>query len=636
MTMCGICGQVSCDRRQQINEDLIHRMADVIAYRGPDESGVYVNGHVGLGHRRLSIIDLSTGQQPMSNARQDLWLVYNGEIYNFRELRQDLEKRGYRFNTTSDTEVLIHLYDEYGTACVNELRGMFAFAIWDVRRQRLFLARDRIGQKPLFYRETDDCISFASEIKSLLQDPAYSASINLTAMHHYLTYQYIPPPDTMFQGILKLPPAHTLVYEGGKTRVERYWDLRYIPKVQMNEHDMEEHLDALIHESVKLRMISDVPIGAFLSGGIDSSLIVAIMSQYADKPVKTFSIGFQEDEFNELPYAQVVAQRYNTEHHEYIVEPDAVDILPKLVWHFDEPFGDSSAIPTYYVSQMTSQHVKVALNGDGGDESFAGYLRYLGYTFGRYYQRIPKIVRTHGITPFLALFNPEGNSLPPALRKNLRRLKFLNDLSQEPRERQYARFMTIFPNALKTELYCHEVAQQFHRHDSLEYMFEYFHTDHTDHFTDAMLFSDVMTYLPGALLVKVDRTTMAHSLEGRSPFLDHILMEFAASLPANSKLHGTTLKFLLKKIGAKWLPQQILSRRKQGFGVPLERWFRHELRDMVHDTLASSAFVQAGIFKQAVIDRIIHEHHTGIQRHQYRIWLLLNLELWYRMFILHE
>ncbi len=636
--MCGICGKIYFDAQQQVEPSLLEKMCDAISHRGPDESGIHVAGHVGLGHRRLSIIDLSTGQQPMCNARKDLWIVYNGEVYNFAQLRVDLERKGYEFQTHSDTEVIIHLYDEYGTDCVNYLRGMFAFGIWDARNQRIFLVRDRVGQKPLFYHITDGAISFASEIKSLLQDPTVQREMDFEAMYHYLTYQYVPPPLTMFKGIHKLPPAHSLVCERGTVSIEQYWDLRYVPKVQMAEREILENVEAVLHEAVRLRMIGDVPLGAFLSGGIDSSLVVALMSQYSDRPIKTFSIGFQEKEFNELPYARLVAQQYGTEHHEFIVEPNAVEVLPKLVWHFDEPFGDFSAIPSFYLAEVTSQHVKVALNGDGGDESFVGYERYLGYKLVRYYRNLPATMRERVLGPLFDRLHRaavEQTKFPAQFRSLLRRIRLLNELSLEKQEYQYARTLTIFQEQRKLELLTDGLREQLVNLNSLEYMLQYFRADNAGHFTDQMLFSDVMTYLPGDLLVKMDRMTMAHSLEGRSPFLDHQLMELMATVSPHTKARGIRLKVLLKKIAKNWLPPEILSRKKQGFGVPLGQWFRHELREMLHDTLSPSLLVRDGIFREAGLQRILQEHQRGQFDHRHRIWLLLNLEIWYRSFIRH-
>lgn len=629
--MCGICGKLYFNRQNRVEADLIKRMSAILQHRGPDDQGVHVDGPVGLGHRRLSIIDLSTGQQPMSNIRQDIWIVFNGEIYNFLELRQELEKRGYTFTTSSDTEVIITLYEAYGTDCVNYLRGMFAFAIWDKSRQRLFLARDRLGQKPLFYSVIHQSLAFASEIKALLQDPEFPRELNISAMSHYLSYQYIPAPETIFKHIYKLPPAHILVCQQGKITQHRYWQISYLPKVSLSEPEIEERVTDLLQESVKIRMISDVPIGAFLSGGIDSSLVVAMMAQYSSQPVNTFSIGFKEKAFNELPYARMIAEQYGTKHHEFIVEPDAIEILPKLIWHFDEPFGDSSAIPTYYLSQMTGRYVKVALNGDGGDESFAGYLRYLGYKVIEYYRHIPFRLRK-SVIPFFI------RTLSKILKykwgtRPLHLAQFVNELSFESRELLYTRTLTIFQNESKLALFHDHIREQVESLNSLEYMLDYLNSDTVVHFTDKMLYSDIMTYLPGDLLVKMDRMTMAHSLEGRSPFLDHKLVEFVATLPPELKLRNTCLKFLLKKIGETWLPSKILSRKKQGFGVPIGEWFKCELREMLYDTFSSSYLIQEDILKKEPIERILHEHQTGKTSHWHRIWGLLNLELWYRMYI---
>lgn len=629
--MCGICGKVYFDRKTPVSERLILRMCDVLQHRGPDEYGVYTECNAGFGHRRLSIVDLSGGKQPMLNARKDIWLSFNGEIYNFQTLRKDLENQGYTFHTHSDTEVLLSMYERYGTHCVKHLRGMFAFAIWDKRRQRLLLARDRIGQKPLFYQMTERSIRFSSEIKALLVDKSTPNTLNVKALSQYLTYQYVPSPRTIFQEICKLPPAHILVCENGKTVIERYWDLAYTPKQPSHPKEVFERAQELIQEAVKIRMIGDVPIGAFLSGGIDSSLVVAIMAQYAGQAVKTFSIGFEEKRYNELPYARMVAEQYQTEHQEFIVKPNALEVLPKLIWHFEEPFGDPASIPTYYLSQLTSQYVKVALNGDGGDESFGGYQRYLGHRRAEFFSRIPLPLRR---SVFPSAFQKcarifQQGSVASAIRYGA----FLNEWSLHSKEWRYLQGMMMFDASLKRDLFTDDVWQHVQRETSEEYMSAYFHAHNAQHFTDKMLYADVMTYLPGALLVKIDRMTMAFGLEGRSPFLDHKLMEFSATLPVEYKVRGACLKYLLKQLGRKWLPQQITDRRKQGFLVPLSEWFRNDLRDFLHDILSSSYLAQDGVCKQATMQRILEEHQTGVKNHPHRIWGLLNLELWYRMFI---
>lgn len=633
--MCGICGKIYTDRQQHVTEDEIRRMNAALRHRGPDEEGYYLNNQVGFGHSRLSIIDLSTGQQPMSNARGDCWIVFNGEIYNFLELRKTLIQQGEQFQTTSDTEVILHLYDVYGADCVKYLRGMFAFAIWDERQQRLFAARDRVGKKPFFYYVDQRGFWFASEIKAILQDPTVKRAMNIESLWHYLTYQYTPPPATMFQGINQLPPAHTLIYEHGAVQTECYWTLHYLPKMQQSPQERQEELLALLRESVRLRMISDVPLGAFLSGGIDSSLVVALMTECSDHPVQTFSIGFEEKEFNELPYARIVAERYRTDHHEFLVKPDAVEILPKLVWQFDEPFGDSSAIPTYYLAQMTSQYVKVALNGDGGDESFAGYMRYLGMRIVKYYRWLPLPLRRNVIESMLRAMHPYLSKLPPRIAKLFRNARYVNDLSLASAAELYAFAMMICDNSLKTALVTPDVLEQVRHLRSFDFLAGYFNDRRTNHLTDAMLHTDVMTYLPGDLLVKMDRMTMAHHVEGRSPFLDHKLMEFVATIPAEEKLRGSRLKYLMKQIAKPYLSEELLTRRKQGFSVPLRLWFRNELRDMLRDHLGASRLARDGILNGQVMNRLLEEHQSNIRDHQHRLWLLLNLELWYQMFLAH-
>lgn len=633
--MCGICGKIATDRSLGIDEDVIVRMNNTLTHRGPDASGTYVAQHVGLGHCRLSIIDLVSGQQPMSNARQDMHLVFNGEIYNFQELRRELHALGHVFRTTSDTEVILELYDRHGASCVTHLRGMFAFAIWDDRRQRLFLARDRVGKKPLFYTITPTALLFASEIKAMLCDSEAPRALNLHAMHDYLTYQYVPPPETIFQGIFELPPAHTLIYENGHITTSRYWDLRYVPKLAMRDGDILERLRELLCESVKLRMIADVPIGAFLSGGIDSSLIVALMSHYSERRVNTFSIGFLDDQFNELPYARIIAQRFGTEHHEEIVTPDAVSILPELIHQFDQPFGDSSAIPTYYLAKMTKQFVKVALNGDGGDESFAGYRRYRREQIVAWYSLLPESLRRRVMSPLLDASARQTfqTRFPRFDDVFFRRARYIHDLSLQPRDAQYIKRLSIFTPLLKLVLYSDELRQRFSRQDSTAYMRQFFQAENADDFLDKMLYADVSSYLPGDLLVKVDRMTMAHGLEGRSPLLDHQLMEFAAAIPTRLKIRHGQLKLLLKHVGSAWLPPEILTRKKQGFGVPISRWFRHDLREMSADTLLRAQIVADGLFDGNAIRQLWQDHDTGKRDYGAQLWALLNLELWYRMFI---
>ncbi|MDI6794125.1 MAG: asparagine synthase (glutamine-hydrolyzing) [bacterium] len=651
--MCGICGKLNFDGRP-VDEAFIRKMCAVLEHRGPDDEGVYLSEsraqstehrtqsairnpgypqsgraiQVGLGHRRLSIIDLGSGHQPMSNEDGSIRIVYNGEVYNFLSLREDLEKKGHRFSTRTDTEAIIHLYEDYGPDCVKYLRGMFAFAVWDSKRQRLVLARDRLGKKPLVYLLTPSSFIFGSEIKAILQDPQVNKEVDLEALHHYLTYGYVPAPFTIFKGIKKLPPAHTLVWEKGRIKIERYWSLDYIPKLQLKEDEYVQRLLELLKESVKLRLISDVPLGAFLSGGVDSSAVVAMMAELSDQPVKTFSIGFEEASFNELKFARIVSDRFGTEHHEFVVKPDALEVLPKLIRHYNEPYADSSAIPTYYVSQMTRQHVTVALNGDGGDEAFAGYERYLANRIAQIYEKIPPFIREKVIFPLV-------NKLPESTsRKSLfRRIKrFTSAISESP-ERRYVKWLSIFNNDQKQELYSGGMKERMANLDSVNLLVDVYRKAKTDNFLDSTMFVDCMTYLPDDLLVKVDIASMANSLEARSPFLDHKLVEFAASLPPNLKLKGKTTKYILKKALKKYLPRDILYRDKMGFGVPIGRWFRNELKDYAAEVLLDDRAKSRGYFDPNAVRKILDEHTSGQIDHGYRIWSLLNLELWHRMFI---
>jgi len=627
--MCGICGKLNLDTDSPISESLLRQMCAAIVHRGPDDEGVYVNQNVGLGNRRLAVIDLSpAAHQPMPNENKSIWITSNGEIYNHPKLRQELEKRGHRFRSHSDTEVILHLYEEYGASCVHQLRGMFAFAIWDSNRQRLFLARDRLGQKPLVYAVVNGSLIFASEIKSILQDPSVNREVDPEAIHHYLTYQYVPSPWTAFKGIEKLPPAHILICEQGEIRIERYWDLNYAHKVEMSEEEYGERIIELLREATRIRLMSDVPLGVLLSGGIDSSSVVAMMSQLSNEPVKTFSIGFEEQSFDELKYARLVAERFGTKHHEFIVKPEAIKVLPELIWHYNEPFADSSAIPTYYVAKVTRQHVTVALNGDGGDESFGGYERYLAAKLANYYQKVPALVREGVIGPLI-------NKLPESTeRKDLfRRLKrFTAGMSHSP-ERRYIRWVTPFDNDTKERLYSSEFRERLDGIDSTDLLLDvYARADGAD-FLDKTFYVDIMTYLPNALLVKMDIASMAHSLETRSPYLDHHLMEFAASIPSGLKLRGLTTKHILKRALARILPPETLHREKMGFGVPVGHWFRHELKEMAYQILLDRRSAERRYFDMGFVKNLLDEHLSGKVDHGYRIWALLNLELWHRMFI---
>ena len=626
--MCGIAGRVNFLSGAPVDPVHIRGMCELLAHRGPDGEGTYVDGSVGLGHRRLAIIDLSpAARQPMSNEDGTVWIVFNGEIYNFRELRVGLEAEGCRFHSQSDTEVILHLYEKEGVKCLRRLRGMFAFAIWDRRERTLFIARDRLGKKPLYYLVDGDGIAFASEPKAFLADPSFKSQPNLEALSHYLTYQYVPSPLTAFQGVQKLPPAHYLLVRRGEISTERYWKLHYSQKRQLTDDEACHELLGRLREAVKLRLISDVPLGAFLSGGIDSSTIVALMAELGVAPVKTFSIGFEEKEYDERTYARQVAERYGTDHHEFVVRPKAAEVCPKLVWHYNEPFADSSAIPTYYLAQLTRQHVTVALNGDAGDENFAGYDRYVANVLAGRYKRLPGILRR----PLEALVR----AIPaqPRSRTLLSRGKRFFEGLAEPPERRYARWVSHFHPDLKAELCTEEFLRAAGGKDSVELLLDVYRASDAPDFIDATLDVDVNTYLPEDLLVKVDIATMAHGLEGRSPMLDHLFMEFCASLPSHMKLRGRAKKYIFKRAVRELLPRDIIERPKMGFGVPLDQWFRVDLREMAQDLLLSPRAVERGYFRKKVVQRLLGEHIKGVRQWHYQLWNLLMLELWHRTFI---
>ena len=623
--MCGIAGRLNFRTGAPVDPGVLRGMSDLLAHRGPDGGGLWHEEAVGLAHRRLAIVDLSdAARQPMTAEDPRVRVVCNGEIYNFRELRTELEARGHRFRTRSDTEVLLAAYVAHGVECLSRLRGMFAFALWDGGRRRLLLARDRTGKKPLYYRMDGDGIAFASEPKAFLADPAFEPRPDPAALWDYLTYHYVPTPGSAFQGVHRIPPAHYLLVEDGQVRLERYWRLRYAPKRQLSEDDAAAELLARLREAVRCRLVADVPLGAFLSGGIDSSTVVALMAEAGGAPVRTFSIGVEEPEYDELRYARLVARRYGTDHHEFVVRPAAVDILPRLVWHYNEPYADSSAIPTFYLAELTRSHVTVALNGDGGDENLAGYRRYLA---GRLADRHPALSRLlrQPLSALLAAVPSEDRGVGQARR-------FLAALG-EPPARRYARWASHLDPVLKQDLTTEEFRRAAGGRDSLDHLARVFEATPGADLIDATLAVDVQTYLPDDLLVKVDIATMAHGLEGRSPFLDHHVMEFCASLPSDLKLRGLTTKYLLKRAMRDLLPAPVVDRSKQGFGVPLDRWFRGELRTLAHDVLLDARTLQRGYFREPVVRRLLDEHGRGVRRWHYQLWSFLVLELWHRTFV---
>ncbi|MBI5881665.1 MAG: asparagine synthase (glutamine-hydrolyzing) [Elusimicrobia bacterium] len=624
--MCGICGII---RKDGVSPDRgrLEEANRLLTHRGPDDEGYFVEGPVGLAMRRLAIIDLSTGHQPISYDGGNLTIVFNGEIYNFLELRSELSGRGHAFRTRTDTEVILALYKESGDDCVKRLRGMFAFAIWDKRRGRLLLARDRIGKKPLVYADEPGFLAFASELRSLFVWPGLSKEIDPAAIDEFLSLQYIPAPKTVYDRVKKLPPGHILVHEGGRTTVRRYWDLPLAaPPVTNDVEEAKALIRDKFREAVRLRMISDVPLGAFLSGGIDSSIVVAVMSGLSDKPVRTFSIGFEEAEFSELPFAAEVARRYGCDHTEFIVKPQMAEVLPKLAWHYGEPYADSSAFPSYYVARETRKSVTVALNGDGGDENFAGYIRYFAMKAARMYDSAPG--------PLKALLQAGREWLPESgapYGTTWRIKRFLRSVAFEDMSRRYLRMVGYFTEDQKAELYSDAFKARLGGLDhAVRYIQDAFDAVSGEDFTNGMLAVDFKTYLPECLMVKMDIATMANSLEGRSPFLDHEFVELVYRMPGDWKLKGLKgHKWILKEAFKNELPPSIFNRGKMGFGIPQDRWFRGPLKSFWEDHVLSAKALGRGCFREDYLRRIWGEHQTGGRDHSYRLWGLLMLELWH-------
>jgi asparagine synthase (glutamine-hydrolysing) len=603
-------------------------MCAAIRHRGPDDDGFYVSGTVGLGMRRLAIIDLKNGQQPIHNQDRTAWIVFNGEIYNYQELRDKLEKLGHTFYTNSDTEAIIHAYDRYGADCPKHLRGMFAFAIWDERTQELFLARDRVGKKPVLYAQVNGQFVFGSEFSALLQHPDIGKDIDAEALDHYLSFMCVPAPLTAYRAIRKLEPGHSLRWRKGEIKIERYWQPDFSKKIDISEQEAGEQAIAILREAVKVRLMSEVPLGAFLSGGIDSSAVVALMSEESSAPVKTFSIGFEEQDFSELHHARRVAEHVGADHHEFIVRADALEVLPLLVEHYGEPFADSSAIPTYYVARETRKHVTVALNGDGGDESFAGYERYTAMRLAERYHRIPAVLRDTVMRQAIELI-PSSQTK----RSRVRDLKRFIQAASLPKNERYFRWVSVFDSQKKQDLYSTAFREQTASSSAANMLDPWFARANGSGIVDAALLTDIMTYLPNDLLVKVDIATMAVSLEARSPFLDHHVMEFAASLPEKFKLRGLTTKYLLKRMLRKLLPAENLDRRKMGFGVPIGHWLRGTLQPFLRETLLSEQSLKRGLFRPGAVQQLIELHTRGERDYSHQLWTLLMLELWFQRFI---
>lgn len=614
--MCGIAGIFGINGLPARQHEL-ELMCNAMIARGPDDAGYFVDGSVGLGMRRLSIIDLAGGHQPVANEDGTIQVVLNGEIYNFRELRSRLEARGHVFKTTSDTEVIVHAYEEYGTACVEHLRGMFGFALWDSVKKQLLVARDRAGIKPLYYGEFGGRLLFASELKSILALGQIDRELNWSSVSHLFAFLTTPRDESIVKGVHKLEPGHLLIARPGHAPVvQRYWDLEFQPDYHTSEAQFVDQLRALLEESVKLCMISDVPLGAFLSGGIDSSSVVATMSRLSDRPVKTFSIGFREQAYDESVHARQVAQAFGTEHHELILDPDISGFLEDMAWHLDEPLGDSSAIPTYMVSKLASQHVKVVLSGDGGDELFAGYERYVVERDQRA-RRVPGFIRNLG--GFIGSLMPDG----------MKGRRFLRHLALTGNDR-YVNSLTMFARDDQRFLFCEGIASHMLKQDHWQDLAQYMSKE--DHWLSRMQYLDFKHYLPLDILTKVDRMSMAHSIEARVPLLDHKLAEFAATIPPEMKLQGNSTKHIFKKALRGILPDTVLDRRKQGFAVPLGQWFRNEPPGFLHDLLLSDRSRARGIFNSDYVERMLTLHQRG-RAMDLQLWTLISFELWCRRFL---
>ena len=624
--MCGICGIYEYKTHKPADRPVLLEMLRVLKHRGPDDAGLFLDKDLALGMRRLSIIDLNGGKQPISNEYGSVVTVLNGEIYNYQSLREQLGSRGHKLATASDTEVIVHLYEDFGEECVQHLRGMFGFAVWDTHKRQLLLARDRLGIKPLYYAQAGGRLIFGSEIKAILQHPSVQVFLNHEALSNFLSLKYVPAQQTMFEGIYALPPGCLLTCDSNGVQVRRYWDLSFVGHQNGNirEEAYAEQLEALLRECVKLHLVSDVPFGAFLSGGVDSSVIVALMSQFLNEPVKTYSVGFEGsgEAFSELPYARLVAAKFQTDHHEVFVRPSHLaDLAEKVVWHLDQPLAEHATLANYMVAELASRDVKMVLTGEGGDELFAGYARYAGERLASFFQLIPKSARS--------LVRAASSHLPGLRRQKLA----LYALSQSDEAARFANWFPLFNSQLKHGLLSEDLKESLSGYDA-DYVFGQ-HLERTDATEplNRMLYVDTKLWLPDLLLARGDKMSMAASLEARVPLLDHKLVEFAASVPPNLKLKGLTRKYLLKKVSRRWLPPKIIDRKKQGFPMPSSLWLRTELRPFLRDVLSASALRRRGLFNPIFVEQLIHQHETGFADHGALLWGLMSVELWQRVFM---
>ena len=623
--MCGIAGIVDASRTREQFGPLLKRMTDVISHRGPDDAGFFADDGIGLGMRRLSIIDIAGGKQPVYNEDNRFVVVFNGEIYGYEELRAQLRAKGHRFRAEGDTEVIVHLYEEYGQDCVQHLRGMFAFALWDKAARKLLVARDRLGIKPLYYAAQSGGLVFASEIKSIVQDTRFQAKLNPAALSHYLSLKFVPAPDTLFEGIHSLPPGHLLTFQGGSLAIRKYWDFSFGQNSGAeSEDDLVDALDERLRECVRMRLRSDVSFGAFLSGGVDSSLIVGMMSRELNRPVKTFSVGFQSDgdEKDELPYAGIVAQRFGTDHHEIRVGPaDLINNLSKVVWHLDQPIADQATVATYMLSQMASRHVKMVLSGEGGDELFAGYARYSAERLAPLFALAPAALK-------LAVIRATDRAV------GLRRPKIaIYALMQSDENRRLVSWFPLFNHDAKQELLRGtSLAGGIEQSTDEVVAAQLTHTDARDPLS-RMLYADTKLWLPDYLLLRGDKLTMAASLEARVPLLDHKLVEFAASVSSRMKIRGLTRKHLLKRVAQRYLPDDIVKRPKKGFPIPVFRWLQNEGRELVRDHLTEQTIRKRGLYNPAPVEHLLNRFEQGESQFGPHVLGLLSIELWHRLFV---
>ena len=631
--MCGICGAIG-----NVDQSLLSSMLVRIAHRGPDDEGIYLaqtstGDYIGLGHRRLAIIDLSPGgHEPMSDSTGRVWLTFNGEIYNFRELRRELEGLGYSFRSESDAEVIIYAYVQWGPQCLTRFNGIFAFAIWDSRDESLFIARDHLGVKPLYYADTPLGFAFASEIKALLAVPGMTRAVDPAALDQFMTFLWSPDPVTLFKGVHKLPPAHYLIHKDGRTETHEYWDVRFHEDNSLSEYEWTERLRAQLERCVKLQMVSDVPLGAFLSGGVDSSTVVALMTDAGNRDVVTYSFGFTSEDLrydileDDIKYARIVGKQFHTDYNEEFLEPRVMDLLPKLIYHMDEPVADPAIMTSYLICSAARERLTVLLSGMGGDEVFAGYPRYLAVRLAELYNIVPSFLSR-------PLVGALPGSRPGRFTALFRNIKKLAKSAALPLQERYLGFGTYFTDYEKRDLYSDEMLSESRRFDAYSAHKKYFSKVSNQHFINQMLYVDLKTYLPCLNLAYTDKTSMAASMEVRVPLLDYEMVELSAQIPASLKLKGLTRKYILKRAAEAWLTREIIYRKKAGFSAPVRAWLVRDLRELVDDLLSESNIKNRGYFNYAAVRKLIDDQRSGKEDNSLKVFQLLTLELWHRSFI---